>query len=265
MLIQITTVCNFSCAHCCMSCGKAYKGQHMDEAVYLKALDFVADMGDYIVLSGGEPTLHPKFIRYLAIAIGYEQNDIKSGIPPWFATNGSKTKLTLELMRNASYCEEEFFEKLTEHAFIEYTDEPLFNISLSQDIYHDPIDASVVSTARALKHEIRDVTYKVVNAGFAVENNIKDREGCCCNSIQIKPDGAVFLCGCDDSPYIGHVVTGIDSDQIRKLTDKLSDEGEECYQNLTPKMYKKFSCIDSNYTVKDWVANNIPLRRLRSA
>jgi len=252
--IQITTVCNMSCAHCCMSCGKNYKGQHMDSWTFQHALDFCTEYGSSLTLGGGEPTLHPKFITYLAKAIDHCQSD-GNGIVPWFAYHGSNTEKTLELIRNSDYCEEEFFEKLCEEYWIEWIEESLFTMAVSQDQYHDPIDSVVFDAAKIHNVEIRNTSENIVKTGHA---NHGSEDRCCCDVLQIKPDGDIFMCGCDGAPRIGNVVTGLSlTCELHELREMMDDH--DCYRYL-PK--DRRDVITQNwYTSKEWVDKNIVVKK----
>ncbi len=252
--IQITTVCNMSCAHCCMSCGKNYKGQHMSSHIFQCALDFCSETGSSVTLGGGEPTLHPDFIYFLGKSISHCQSE-DPGTVPWFATNGSNTKKTLELMYSSNYCEEEFFEKLSEECWIDWTEEPLFIMAVSQDQYHDPIDDVVFKTAKMLNIEIRKHdSSNIVKTGHA---NHGSEDRCCCEDFQIKPDGDIFMCGCDGSPRIGNVVTGLSlTCEVRELYEITEDR---CYKSIPEE--RKDIITQDWFTLREWVDQNIPVKK----
>lgn len=63
MLIQITNKCYEGCEHC-MQCSNP-DGKHMDELTFKNALRFARFLKtEAIIISGGEPTLHPDFFRF---------------------------------------------------------------------------------------------------------------------------------------------------------------------------------------------------------
>lgn len=258
--IQITTVCNMSCAHCCMSCGKNYKGQHMDNWTYQHALDFCNERGDYIVLGGGEPTMHPHFMKFLAKAINNEQYH-NSGMVPWFATNGSKTELTLELMHAADCPEEEFIEKLNMHYCVSWQEE-LFHMAVSQDSYHDPINDKVTELAKHLDNvEIRNVDGHVAKTGHA--KNIYGKNSCVCTILQIKPDGSIYMCGCDNAPLIGDVFNGLIGEIQTCLGDEDFNENfEGCYNTpQTDEAITLIKILNKRHTHQDWVNKHIPVKK----
>lgn len=250
MYIMITSVCNMSCNHCCMSCGKDYKGQHMSQEVFEKALELCASYGSYIVLGGGEPTLHPQFMKYLAMSIQYEQTHVQSGISPWFATNGSNTERTLDLLYNSQYVEVDFFEKMYKHSFIEWQEDPLFSMAVSQDSFHDPIDSIVFDTAKRLGVEIRNTEQHLVDAGHC---DTGTSDNCCCDVFQIKPDGKIYLCGCDEAPCIGDVHQGIIADD-----DVLTSLDIQCIKEFEDPSTLDVDLMDTNIL---WAKSNIILKQ----
>lgn len=60
MLLQITNCCRMACPHC-LDDANPY-APHMTEDTCRKAVAFAKESGDYLlIVSGGEPTEHPKF------------------------------------------------------------------------------------------------------------------------------------------------------------------------------------------------------------
>ena len=251
MYIMITSVCNMSCAHCCMSCGKNYKGQHMEQYIYDACLRMAGEYGDTITLGGGEPTLHPQFNKYLAQAIQADQNhDI--GCIPWFATNGSNTKKTLALMYASVDCEYyDEYSFIYDHACISYTGEPLFYMAVSQDQYHDPIDPVVFETAKKLDIEIRNTSHNISKTGHASHG---DGNICSCETVQVKPDGSMYLCGCDEAPYLGNVYEEPDLEMLNSMGSG------RCVKYIDEDCVEAFKDVDMNNTNSAWVYKNIPIK-----
>jgi len=168
----------------------------MSEKTFRKALDMCEDDGASIFIGGGEPTIHPKFEKFLllAIASGAKIGEGQVGI----ITNG---KLTERAMMLAN---------LRQGGII-YS-------YLSKDAYHDPISDEV---NKAFADHIWNTTSQrdVMPHGRGRELLGEDEDGaierdetdCPCTDTIIKPDGTIVQCGCDDSPVIGHVDTGIDT------------------------------------------------------
>lgn len=172
----------------------------MDLHTFRAAINLAATYGHTITIGGGEPTMHPDFWKYFGIAM--EEQYIE-GV--WMATNGSITKRALAL------------------ADIAATQENYrFNVALSQDAYHDPIDMVVRQKFDRLGLEIRDVTNNVATAGAAVENDLATHDDCVCAVPQIKPNGDIYACGCDDAPAIGNVHE-IEDGVFERAIDRLVD------------------------------------------
>ena len=185
--IQITNRCNMKCKHCCFSCTSI--GHDMSLFVFEKALEYCQERGDEtIAIGGGEPTLHPMFDEFLMKAL-YKFDYV------WMATNGKDTEKTLDLISFASRCDN-------------------FNLAISQDSFHSPIDSKVWEKVNYInKHfgnkiEIRTVR-KVLNHGRAKKLDdfyINKEEGCCCSDVFINPWGDIKWCGCEDSKIIDNVI-----------------------------------------------------------
>jgi MoaA/NifB/PqqE/SkfB family radical SAM enzyme len=78
-----TTKCNLSCKHCYVE-ANPYSGEHMSDTVFHAALDFIKKAKiKEVRLTGGEPTIHPKFPQHL-LKLSVE------GIKPRLITNGVK-------------------------------------------------------------------------------------------------------------------------------------------------------------------------------
>lgn len=70
ILIDITSVCNLNCYGCCVGChenGPKYFIDPEQLKETLPHLKSICNHLDYLVLSGGEPTLHPKFLEICKI------------------------------------------------------------------------------------------------------------------------------------------------------------------------------------------------------
>jgi radical SAM protein with 4Fe4S-binding SPASM domain len=83
--LNLTTACNLHCAYCFVP-GTGTSARHMDLRLARKILDQAAPMGVlHLVLSGGEPTLHPDLAAIVAHAAAKKQFQIK------LITNGART------------------------------------------------------------------------------------------------------------------------------------------------------------------------------
>jgi len=191
MYLQITTRCNMNCEHCGMNCTK--EGEDMDHKTFKNALTYFS--GDFCTIGGGEPTLHKDFEKILFDCIGnFEYTHI--------ITNGSITKKALNLARLAEITNEQF------------------GAELSQDDYHDEIDTEVVVAFDRI-NAIRYTSDHLINNGRC---DFGYDDACICSDIIIKPDGSVYVCGCDNSPYIGNI-----NDSEFKIPENC---GGECYKEI---------------------------------
>lgn len=246
MYLQITTKCNFRCAHCCYSC--SMRGKHGEFHVISEAINFASKYDDATIsIGGGEPTLHPQFFDILRKCL--DNFDYV-----WMATNGSQTETMYRLrdildendyplIDTACKCTEEEIEN-GECTCYDYDNsiyqEKKLSVALSQDYFHDEINQKIVDlwTTRAKNRqsgfEIRNVTQSY--SGVATEGRAKKTgsgwsDHCVCNDIIIKPDGKLKLCGCAKSPVIGDIWNGIDEKWEKRMQDKRYTD-ERCYKSL---------------------------------
>lgn len=182
MYIIITTRCNMSCSHCCMSATS--RGRDMQRETFVLACRLAEVYGEGITLGGGEPTLHPLFWDFLGLAQRYSSVEED---PPLVITNGSRTEDALALAQLAK--------------------RGAVSAELSQDVYHSPIDESVVRAFTRDKrscsgpyHDMRSIRDVVdggrrrpIAAGRAKEWG--DR-GCVCALPMVSVTGNIYACGC---------------------------------------------------------------------
>lgn len=258
----------------------------MSEETYLQALELHEYVGDAcIALSGGEPTLHPKFKRFLILAASTAQA-IGDGITPWLATNGSKETISMWLLNNTLYPDHDEILNYAEEQDIPlvYSEEGYFSVELSQDKWHDktivsPAVTKAYNKPRVGTHQrfIRDVSGKEIQAGHYVGAS-KDIDDCCCSSLQIKPNGDVFLCGCSHSPRIGtveehdkihgilHLLSWLNIDACVKQVDQYDFSDREAIEDgivITSSEAIDMVCNWRNldkYTVREWVAEHMPVK-----
>ena len=185
--LQITTRCNMKCAHCGFSCSA--RGQDMTEATLYKALEFAANRGEELLsIGGGEPTVHPRFWPFLGIIFSFDFENV------WMATNGKRTMDALALANLAN--------------------DRNFQVELSQDRYHEPVDDRVVrafsTTIPSKGVGVRNTSQYggLINAGRAKANQLGTRDECICPGLMIKPNGDIKPCGCVRAPVLGNVNTG---------------------------------------------------------
>jgi len=205
---------------------------------FLGALSFAAEYGEYVMLGGGEITLHPKFRQMVDHIIQHTALDLH------MVTNGGKA--VDGVSRNVRW-------------LIDYVDSGMTNdrlsVELSLDKFHDPVEDDIVLEwfTRYVRHpggysthqRVRDVgDRKLARVGRAKDLPLADYEWqdpiperqCVCQDFQVYPDGRIMACGCDDSPRLGSVVhqghtMHVDLDDL--------DSHEQCYSPsklaLTPR------------------------------
>ena len=189
--VQITTICNYKCPHCCFSCTK--KGEHMTFEVFKQAVEFVRDNGDELLtIGGGEPTLHPQFWDIIGYGIvnGFYGRNI------WLATNGSQK----ETMKKLGFMARD----------------GIMSVAVSNDSFHPPLDPEVKKwftkeyrgdSNTYYRNDFRDFhdpEYPVKRGRYK-----KGKDECCCEGPFIKPNGDIYHCGCPKSIKIGDIWKGI--------------------------------------------------------
>lgn len=211
MYLQITSRCNMSCAHCCYNC--TAEGKDMSLSTFHKALDICKDIGDTPFIGGGEPTLHPQFEQMLleAVACAAEIGEGVVGI----ITNGSIRQRALLIAQLAKG--------------------GIISGSVSQDEYHDPIDADVIQAftdehkgSQSARHGHNDGVWDTSHGGSREphphgrakeligwnEDDYEDGRGeddCPGCGLQCEPSGDFRQCGCEDSPIVGNVEEGVNT------------------------------------------------------
>jgi organic radical activating enzyme len=245
MYLQITTKCNFHCAHCCYSCGKW--GKHMDFNIAAQAIHFISGYdNDCISIGGGEPTFHPRFFDILRMCL--DNFDYV-----WMATNGSRTK---SMFRLSDIIDGNEFENqectCTENELDGgycrcYEDaiqqDGKLTVALSLDQFHDPIDQRIEDLWRkkakprwegCTHYEIRSVDQArggIIAQGRAKKTGSGWSDGCVCSEFVIKPNGKIKLCGCNGAPTIGDVWNGIETKWSKVFCSGKFQE-TNCYQSL---------------------------------
>lgn len=181
------------CAHCAFSC--TGKGTFMSQKVFDKCLSIAKEFSMLVTLGGGEPTLHPKCLKWaMDAALALVDVSLDSGGPSVMViTNGKRGKIAVELA------------KLNKLGVI--------SAELSQDEFHDAIDESTVDAFKRYAG-IRDVTNQGQNAVFDVgrarESHeaglLNVRDGCACSTLFIEPSGDFYACGCK-TQKLGNILT----------------------------------------------------------
>lgn len=70
MLLQITNNCDNKCPHCLQACVGPEHNEHMSQGVFYNSLALFRKLGvNVLIISGGEPTLHPKWAEWTREAL----------------------------------------------------------------------------------------------------------------------------------------------------------------------------------------------------
>ena len=95
---HVTTKCNMKCRHCIFRC-RPGQGKDMPFSLFRHVVDMAYDYEDYVVIGGGEPTLHPDIVLMAA----YASFTAPEEMDPMMVTNGTCKQRTWEsLMRGMS-------------------------------------------------------------------------------------------------------------------------------------------------------------------
>ncbi len=191
MYLQLTTRCNYTCAHCCFACGKA--GEDMPRETFAAAIQIAQDHGEYITLGGGEPTLHREFSDFLDFALRKEWE-----IRPLVVTNGTNRRVALKLARMAQ--------------------EGAISAALSRSRWHreqrlQPAPEVVEAFTPpprpfglgygVIRSDLREIRvtpeHQIAAIGRAADWG--DDNQCCCDNLFVTPDGRLWSCGHRDESF----------------------------------------------------------------
>ena len=152
----------------------------MSLETFRNALDMCTD---YMVLGGGEPTIHPLFERFLLEAMAHPNIDT-DGV--CVITNGLMTQRALMIAN------------LTKKHFVDGW--------VSFDQYHDTGRVKP-EVYKAFAGRLR--ISSLMPAGRAVTVLGEEfTDECTCEDYIVKPNGDIMQCGCDDTPRVGNVNSG---------------------------------------------------------
>lgn len=202
MYLQLTTRCNMSCRHCCMNTTTT-DGIDMPIDTFKRALELSAS--GYLVLGGGEPTVHPEFLLLLDLALAHRKGRPRDEL--LVVTNGKRTSIVNKLLDMID-------------------DGVPFQLDLSRDEYHDAIDQKVLerfANGQARRDKLLSDGFsafwqmagirrpsKIYQTGAAIEHNIftVGAEVCCCPLPLIDPEGFIWDCACKRN-RVGHVTDNV--------------------------------------------------------
>jgi len=111
VIVRITSRCNMRCLHCAYSC--TAKGEDMSLATFRRVVDVAVAANDDITISGGEPTLHPRLLRFL-----------------WEIEPRRRDEMCVSLLTNGT-CGEALWKRLLRESH-------WIDIGVSTDLFHNP-------------------------------------------------------------------------------------------------------------------------------
>lgn len=160
MLIKITDKCSMGCTHCLSDCKP--EGKHMTFETFQQAIKFNFDRaGDSpILISGGEPTEHPEFEKFIGYLLMYKRLEeariLKKLAPITVTTNG------LWLTENM-----EFVKYLEKSSF--YND-IMFQVVIDDRYYPIHVNEKILSSSKliVIGHDVP----AIYPQGRALQNNI---------------------------------------------------------------------------------------------
>jgi hypothetical protein len=200
--------------------GNGKRGKHMDEYAFRNACHLASNTGsEYITLGGGEPTLHPKFRRFVEIGLDF-------GLQVFLVTNGSRQHQIQWLINQQDLYG---YDKI--------------NFEVSIDDFHDGslVEPWVYNWAKnSHRSRARNTQQRLLPLGRAKDLLVNSRgysfnwapdyakTACICDSLTVKVDGTLQFCGCKDSHVYGNVVDD------RCWPNRMPRcDGELCWQQLT--------------------------------
>lgn len=106
MLLKITEKCSMGCTHCMNNATP--EGKHMSEQVFNDTLEFLINnnIHNVIILSGGEPTEHPEFVKLIK-GLMFKFDSEKKHTIVTITSNGfwclDNPELTKEIAKGSEY------------------------------------------------------------------------------------------------------------------------------------------------------------------
>jgi hypothetical protein len=160
MLIKITDKCSMGCTHCLSDCNS--DGKHMSFETFQKAIRFNFDRaGDSpILISGGEPTEHPEFKKFIGYLLMYKKLEeariLKKLAPITVTTNGlwlTENMDFVKYLENSSFYSDIIFQVVIDDRYYPiHVDEKILLSSELILIGHDV--PAIYPQGRALQNNI---------------------------------------------------------------------------------------------------------------
>ena len=252
MLLKITQHCSMGCSHCMNNATP--NGKHMTEETLRVALKFLIDNNCYhsVIVSGGEPTEHPDFLKFMNIIID-TLNFTSYPHMITITTNGFWCLEHMEeaksIVRNTPYCnvvwqvstdnryypkELPIHKKLwREPGFTLCTDcvESMYPQGRAVDNNYDwNCKSSKCFNVRAIAKQIPNPTVESI-----VMTMLKNRKVC---TPAIQYDGSIKLGESDLCPVCASIYDSPE-DIVKKIIQFKCHECDHVNNNL-PALYKRF-------------------------
>lgn len=174
MLIKITDKCSMGCSHCLSDCNS--NGKHMSFETFQKVIRFNFDRAENspILISGGEPTEHPEFEKFLSYVFAYKkfQEKEKSRIyPPIIVTTNG-----LWLSKHM-----DFVKSLEENGIL--SSDIMFQVVVDDRYYPIHVNEEILSSSELIL--IGHNVPAIYPQGRALQNNIStERKSSNCFNVR---------------------------------------------------------------------------------
>ena len=210
-VIQVTTKCNMSCAHCCLDRGNGQSGKNMQMDMFKGSCYCAENNTEWVTLGGGEPFMNPHIFKMIEHMLDNTELFVH------IVTNGTMTKRMSKL-----------FDLLES-----WYDTDRISIELSWDQFHDThlVEPFVYNYFKRINKLRTCGDRPLIPAGRAIglinEYEMSPHHKCACDTWQIMPTGKIMGCACHDSIQIGEIVHhGYELYQDKLIEDF---EDEACY------------------------------------
>ena len=198
IVIEITRKCNLACDHCLRGCAQNLNIRleyiaKLFEIIAKKDIDYID-----LILTGGEPSLNLKALKYIHTVLGYYNINLNSF---YLATNGvnNNNKNFISILLD--------FYSLIDN-------KEMFQVDISDDVQHQYergytasfMDNELIHGLKGVKFrdESKDYSYEgAIIEGRAKENNFKGLENIVDTSISL--DDTYFYLNCK-----GNIINGCD-------------------------------------------------------
>ena len=141
MLIKITDKCSMGCTHCLSDCKP--DGKHMSFETFKKVITFHFDRAGNspILISGGEPTEHPEFEKFIGYLLTYKllsEASKLTKLPPITVTTNGRWLVSnmnfVKYLENASHT----------------CNEIMFQVVIDDRYYPTHVDEEVLSSSKMI-------------------------------------------------------------------------------------------------------------------